>query len=331
MGLTFLLPGDVSAQSAQGVERKTPPTPAAAAQPKADVPRDYVVGPGDTLAFGEFNAPEFAQTARVSNSGKVHLTHLGIVTVAGKTVSELEALLAGMLRDKGLVRNPWVVVRVAEARAHPVYALGEVMFPGQYQITGELYLNDLIAMFQGFNDVASPIGYLYRRKPIDTPRGSEPGEPDMVRPSEMLPALAIDLPAVQGGNHPELNVKLRGGDILYVPQRKKEFYFIIGAIQAPGLYESKSQEPLLLSQAIAKAGGPARTAKLSGMTIVRYRPTGEREEIRVDFGAVLRGTKEDPTIEFGDLVFVPGSSAKSIGAALLGMIPGVVQSAVVVR
>jgi polysaccharide export outer membrane protein len=308
-----------------------PTGPSQAAQPSAApaLASDYRIGPGDLLMVSVFGVPEVAQQARVSNSGRIHLTKLGVLSVAERTATQLEQDIAARYRERGLLLDPWVTVRVTEVRAHPVYVLGEVMTPGQYQLATDMYLADLVTLAQGVNEVSSPTAFLYRRKvnPLTGELDATTSPAD-----DRMEAIPVDLRALQTGSNPALNVKLRGGDILYVPERKKEFYFILGAVGSPGLFElTPGQGPLRLSQAMARAGGPTPRAKSSKITIVRYEANGDRRELTVDFPAVMRGTQPDVTLQQGDVVFIPGSRLKSAGLAMVGVIPGVVQGRVVQR
>lgn len=299
-----------------------PPVSAQEAAPAVDPAppvRAYRIGPGDLLSLRVTGEPIFTRTTRVSNSGKIHMPHVGILRVSDLTTSELEAELARQLRERGFVKEPWVTVRVEEYRSQPVYILGEVILPGQFVIRDEMYLTDLIALSGGFNEVASPVGYLYRRKPDagDLPPGEAPADE----------ALPVDFAALNEGRNPELNVRLRGGDVLYVPQRRQEHVFVVGDVVRPGAYK-RDDKRLLASQALAMAGGPLRTAKLGRGLIVRFDANGARQEIPMDFGAILRGRRPDIPIEADDILFIPGSRAKSFGYALLGFLPGVVSGRV---
>jgi polysaccharide export outer membrane protein len=291
---------------------------------------DYHVGPGDLIAVSIFGMDEFAQAARISNSGKIHLTHLGILRVADKTPSELAAEIAEMLKGRGLVREPWVQVRVLEYRAHPVYILGEVMQPGQFVLTGEKYLADLLTEAVGFNDVASPIGYLYRRKPVASRVGSpqSAGSSSTETTPEMMfeEAIEIDFRALEDGRKPELNVRLRAGDVLYCPERRPGLYFAVGGFMSPGRHKVPDDRPLTLSRAIAIAGGPSKNARTSKGAIVRYDAQGNRHEIPFDGQAVLEGRQPDVNVETMDILFLPSSTAKTVGYAFLNVIPGVLWS-----
>jgi polysaccharide export outer membrane protein len=297
--------------------------PAAAASEAPARDPGYRIGPGDLLSIAVSNIKQFEQTVRVSNTGKIHVPFLGVLKVADLTPTELERSLADRLRSEGLVKDPWVGVAIQQYRAQPVYILGEVMDPGQYVIRDEMYLIDLITLSGGFNDVATPVGYLYRRRP-------EGEQPAAAAGTDVLgdDAIEIDFRALNEGKRPDLNLKLRGGDVLYVPQRRKQHFFVVGDVNKPGAYEMAGPATLLSSQAVSKAGGPSRTAKMSKGVLVRFDETGARQEIPVDFKAVLEGRKPEIPIKPNDIIFIPGSGAKNLAYGLLGAVPWAVEASV---
>lgn len=289
------------------------------------VPEDYRVGPGDSLAITVFGSDRFNQTIRISNSGKIHIPYLGILPVFDMTASEIQSEIARRLTALDLIKDPWVRVTVVEHRAHPVYILGEVMQPGQFLIRNEMNLMDLISLASGFGESASPIGYLYRRR-IGGPdrNGSEP-EADGVT-EEMI---EVKFQELYDGTHPEMNLKLRGGDVLYVPERPTNYIFVVGDVLGPGAVEIPYGQNLLASQAVAKAGGPMKTAKMSKGMLMRYNEEGEREELALDFKSILVGREPDFPLKPNDIIFIPGSSAKTLGYGLLNIVPRIAQGALI--
>jgi protein involved in polysaccharide export with SLBB domain len=270
------------------------------------------------ISISVFGVRELEKSTRVSNSGKVHFPGLGILLVANMTPSQLERDIAQRLQAAGLVKNPTVHVRLAQRRAQPVYILGEVMMPGQFVINDEMRVLDLLTLAAGFNDVASNVGYLYRRKLKET----DPSTPDAPRTATTVDeAIEIDFAALTSGTRPELNLRLQGGDILYVPVTPRARYFIVGDVNQTGGFEMRLAEPILVTEALARAGGPTRTAKLSKGILVRVNAAGEREELPVDFNAILKGKKPDFEVRPNDIVFMPGSSAKTLAYGLLNTIP----------
>lgn len=288
--------------------------------------RDYQLGPGDVLSISITGI--LSQTIPVSNSGKIHAPYLGILEVNGLTPARLESEIARRLREQGLVKEPWVQVQVADYRARTVYILGEVQEPGQFQIRDEMYLTDLMALGLGWNEVTSPVVYLYRRNS---------GQPDVDgvnlenRSSANEPyrnALRIEIKPLLDGKTPELNVLLTGGEILYVPERRPEFFYIVGDVLKPGAIKMTEGKEILATQAISQAGGPSKTAKLSKGLIVRYDNAGLRQELPVDFDSILKGAKADIPIKPNDVVFIPGSNIKTVGYGILGVIPQIAATAV---
>lgn len=274
---------------------------------------EYRIGAGDVLSIEVTGIA--TEKVRVSNSGKVHLTLLGILRVAGLTPGELRLQIARLLVERQLIKDPWVIVRVTDYLSQPVYILGEVELPGQYAIKGEMYLNDLISMANGPTELASPVVYLYRRKAnADTLSHDE-------SPAEE--AITIDLDALNTGRKPEHNYKLRGGDILYIPQATDDYFFVVGDVKAPARY-ALGRGGLLASRALVLAGGPLTTAKLRRAVLVRVDETGNRREIPLDLDGILRGRTPDVPVQTGDVVYVPGSRTKSLAYAMTAVIPGTV-------
>ena len=69
-----------------------------------------------------------------------------------------------------------------------------------------------------------------------------------------------------------------------------------------------------------------KTAKLSKGILVRYNEGGEREELSVDFGDILKGKKDDFFVRANDIIFVPGSKMKNLGLTVLNGVPGTLAS-----
>ncbi len=289
---------------------------------------DYQLGPGDQLNVRVMGLDQLSKTVRISNSGKIHLPHLGILSVTDMTVPELTASIREELQKKGLVRDPQVQVLIAQYRARPVYIIGEVGLPGQYLTTGRLHVMDLITMAGGVNDVAQRTGYLYRQK-SRSPRQSPPAGETEQSANEQFRIIPIDLKSLLEGGRLDLDLELQAGDILYVPQRKTEFFFVVGDVGKAGSFEIPEGKKLLVSQALAQAGGPTRTAKMSKGMLVRYNASGSRQELKVDFAAILQGRQPDFPVRPNDIIFIPGSAVKTLGYGLLGIIPTVTQNAIV--
>jgi len=322
--LSFI--GPASAQAPVQIPIQPPTDPQTAkvepAGPARDQSPDYRLGPGDSVQITLVGLDNLSlKKVTVSNSGKIHLPYLGVIPVTDLTPAELEADIAARLRNQKLVKEPQVQVLITEYRAQPVYILGEVGMPGQYVLRDKAYLMDLLTWAAGVNDVARNYGFLYRRNPNH--RTPEPGEPDSKEP--LYTVTKVDLTSLLKGGPLGLDIVLQGGDLFHVPKRETEFFFVVGDVNRTGSFTIPQAETILVSRALATAGGPQKTAKLSKGVLVRLNEAGQRQEIPLDFGAIFKGKKPDFPIKPNDIIFIPGSQVKTIGMGLMGILPSVAE------
>mgnify|MGYP001348991270 CR=1 FL=1 len=85
---------------------------------------------------------------------------------------------------------------------------------------------------------------------------------------------------------------------------------------------------LIVGRAIAQAGGPAETAHLKKGILVRRDSTGQRVERKVDFSGIIKGKQPDFEVLPNDIIFLPGSTVRTLGYGLLGTVPGTVQMSI---
>jgi polysaccharide biosynthesis/export protein len=326
-----------SAAAAQQTE-----APRSAETPSAPHPREYRLGPGDSLSIRIVDVGVF-EFIRVSNSGKIHVPYAGVLRVHDLTIPELEEEIAKRLREKDLIANPWVQIDILQFRAAPVYILGEIMMPGQFIIKDEMNVLDLLALAGGVNEFAIPVAYLYRRVPV-TPEGTSTSLNSV--PTEWADeVIHVDFEKAmkEGG---DANVKLQGGDVLYVPERRKLHFYVVGAVQSPGMFAfpqklphqksilssvAVSLQPMRLSEALGQAGGPLKTAKLAKAMLVRFAADGTRTELPVDLAQVLRGRQPDVVLQPNDILYVPGSNVRNVSHSFLRMLTGALLGPLVYR
>ncbi len=134
-------PSDAGAKTAEAVE----------AEP-FEVKNDYILGQGDTISIQVFDEPDLTLSTSVGTSGSINYSYLGDIKVSGKSPSQLERHIAGMLQNGYLV-NPSVNVTVTQYR--PFYINGEVRSPGSYPYQPGLTLDKAIALAGGLTDRAS--------------------------------------------------------------------------------------------------------------------------------------------------------------------------------
>ncbi|MEW5976930.1 MAG: polysaccharide biosynthesis/export family protein [Acidobacteriota bacterium] len=288
---------------------------------------DYKLGSGDVLRIeitGQNELNQHLQAVRITNTGDISLPYIGLVHAADLTAAELEERIAAGFEERQLMQQPDVLVYVTDYQSKPIFVLGEVDNPGEYVMTQELTFTEAILMAGGIDFGADRYGFLHRRVSEPTSEWKPPNvidQPDTAKPGGEI--IKIDLEPLKNGGVLKPDTLLRKGDVIVIPSRKPRVYFVIGDVTAPGPYEIGTQ-PLLVSRAIANAGGPRATAKTSKGLLVRYKENGLRDERRVDFTAILKGEKPDFEVLAKDIIFIPGSHAKSLGYGLLGIIPSTV-------
>ena len=113
-----------------------------------------------------------------------------------------------------------------------------------------------------------------------------------------------------GGTDPYI----RPGDIINIPEASSAF--VIGDVYRPTVVPLNKQ--IMLSRAIALAGGTTPNAKNSSVRIVRYIDgKGGNTQIIVNLKDIYTNKKEDIALRAGDIVQVPGSTAKSVMKSIM--------------
>jgi len=264
------------------------------ANPGPTKPQDYEVGPEDLLEITLFNIDPQKDglpgnmRLRVSQTGFITLPLLGETRVNGFTPAQLEQFLRE--RYGKFMYGPDVGVTVAEYRSQWISVLGAVKNPGVFQISGPRRLRDLLAMAGGVTNEAGIFAHISRQ--------DAEGEQSYV----------INLYDLSQDASGELNVPVRPGDVLDVPQAGT--FFVDGYVGKPGAY------PLLreytLTQALTLAGGVQSNAKLGDVTVFRRNAKGEIQVLKFDLARIRVQEAQDVQVIENDVIVVPASMAKLV-------------------
>jgi polysaccharide export outer membrane protein len=248
------------------------------------------LGPGDLLEVGVYNVPELSTKARVGNSGDVYLPLIDYVHVGDLTVEEAQALIEKRLGDGGFVRNAHVTLFLDESASQGVTILGEVFKPGIYPAIGDRRLYDLISAAGGFTPSAGRKVSIIRQR-------SQAGPITVNLPRN----LAEDL---------QDNIEILPGDTITVP--RAPIIYVVGDVGRPaGLLVDNGN--LTVLQALALTGGTNKTAKMSGVCIIRKGPAG-MTETKVPLKKMLAAKAPDINLQGDDILFVPLSGARVAAA-----------------
>lgn len=224
---------------------------------------DYRIGAGDLLRVSVFGSPELSNEVRVSDSGVITYPLVGAMEVGGRTTAQVEAMLKARFIEGGYLREPQVLVHVAEYQSQKVSVLGHVMKPGQYTLQSSSRVLDMLAAAGGVRtDEAGDSAVLIRKNGTRHP---------------------VDLHALFNGD-PAQNAEVTGGDTLYVA-RAPQFY-IYGEVQRPGKY--RLERGMTVSRAISAGGGLTERGSERRVIVKRKTPSGEEEHFSVRSSDVLK-------------------------------------------
>lgn len=112
----------------------------------------YRLDSGDRLRINVFEQAGLSGTYTVDQAGYVAFPLIGTVASRGKTLPELEGMIASKLRQ-GYLRDPDVTIEVDRYRS--VFIMGEVGQAGQYAYVPGMTVQNAIAVAGGFSPRAN--------------------------------------------------------------------------------------------------------------------------------------------------------------------------------
>ena len=245
------------------------------------------LGVGDLIEISVFGVPDLSTKARISGSGDVYLPLIDYVHLASLTTDEAQELIQKRLEDGGFVRGPHVSIFVDESASQAITLVGEVVRPGAYPAIGERRLFDLISAAGGLTDKAG--------RNVTIERRGDPGQKVELQLSANLTEDTQD------------NVDVFPGDTIIVS--RAGIVYVVGDVNRPSGFRIEDNTITVL-KALALAGGSTRTSALSKTKILRETPNGI-QEIPVNLKKVLYAKAPDMALVKGDVLFIPGSAAKT--------------------
>jgi polysaccharide biosynthesis/export protein len=245
------------------------------------------LGVGDLIEISVFGVPDLSTKARISGSGDVYLPLIDYVHLANLTTDEAQELIQKRLEDGGFVRGPHVSIFVDESASQAITLVGEVVRPGAYPAIGERRLFDLISAAGGLTDKAG------RNVTIE-----HQGSPGQKVELQLSANLTEDT---------QNNVDVLPGDTIIVS--RAGIVYVVGEVNRPSGFRIEDNT-LTVLKALALVGGGTRTSALSKTRILREGPNGT-QEIPVNLKKILYAKAPDMALLKGDILFVPGSAAKT--------------------
>jgi polysaccharide export outer membrane protein len=272
----------------------------------APSPSGYVLGPGDQLSLVVENLPDdFANRIfRIDLGGDINLPLAGRIHAAGLTISQFEVQIQRHLAR--YVKDPQVVVTIAEFNSQPISILGAVNNAGVKQIVGRKTLFEVLSLAGGLRPDAGSVIRITRS--LD--RGPIPLPDAKTDPTGQFTVASVNVKAVLNATDPAQNIVVLPGDIISVS--KGDVIYAVGSVTKPGGFPLNQDLTLSALQVLSLAGGLTNTAALEKAHILRSVPgSSQPTEIAVNLKRIMAGKSPDIPLQPNDILFVPNSAART--------------------
>ena len=118
----------------------------------------------------------------------------------------------------------------------------------------------------------------------------------------------VDLKALLTGD-PNYNLRMKKGDIVYIPDSSDTAVYVLGSVPKPGSYRLTPRMTVL--DALAQSGGPNEDAAPGRIGVYR---AGAKEVEMLDFADVVHPDRaRNYALEDGDVIFVPTNRLADFG------------------
>ncbi len=224
-----------------------------------DIPAgpDYVIGPGDGLSIDLWGGVSQRLRRVVDREGKISLPEVGDVQVAGRTLGDVQHTVQNVLRSQ--FRDVQADVSLARLRTVRVYVVGDVEYPGAYDVSS----------------LSTPLNALYEAGG-PTSRGSLRIIKHM-RGDQLIEKIDIyDL--LLHGVRSNMQ-RLEAGDTLLVPPIGREVT-IEGMVRRPAIYELADEDDL--AEVLELAGGVLPSGTLRHIDVERVEAHQSRTMLALD-------------------------------------------------
>ncbi len=293
-------------------------------------PPDYLLGVNDVLEVyipgmvPNVETPPFK--ARVMANGAVHLPLVGAVNVKDMNLLEAQDAITRAYAN-GFLQNPRVVISISEKSAVDVVVLGEVKQPGVQALPK--YQNDVghaLASANGLTELAGDFVEVHRRVgeleriPV-RPDEYDEYDYDTEDPKKIL---RIPLRGTPGQILNHTDVKLEPGDVVMVPSRRAEVFWVVGQLSKTnavrfqvgdrdrelgvGLVLPREREIDVVT-GVAMAGYLDPIDSPTTVTVHRHKPDGMPMLIYVDLIEARYNPRATVLVRAGDIIYLNPDSA----------------------
>ncbi len=158
----------------------------------------YKIGPGDVLDISVWKEDGLQQEVLIRPDGGMSFPLAGDIQAGGKSVAELQKLLASKIEK--FIPDPVVTVSIRQIQNNKIYVVGKVNRPGEYVGTSYIDVMQALAMAGGLNAYASSNNIKILR-----------------RENGNIISMAFEYDEVAKGYELKQDIILKSGDVVVVP------------------------------------------------------------------------------------------------------------------
>jgi polysaccharide biosynthesis/export protein len=266
---------------------------------------EYRLGCGDQISVMVVGHAEATGKQIVGPDGIVTLPYAGGIKVLNLTRDEAAKEITTKLTP--FYRDPSVVVGVDVYSSNNILILGAVAHPGLMQLDGPATLLSVMTRAGMSMETSSTI------------LGKSTGVPERVAIfRENRTIIWTDFKELLEDAKPELQMRLRKNDVVYVPSPHERYVSIFGEVVHPGLVDL--QDGATLVQLLAESGGIVtdRAGRYPKIQII-HEFTGSIQT--VDYADILQSKKIELHLEDGDIIYVPQSKFERVSVTFVKISP----------
>lgn len=253
----------------------------------------YQLGPGDMLSITVWERSELSGKHVVGPDGYISLPVAGPIKIGGHGREESHALVTQAFAQ--FYEAPLVTIEITDYVSNRILILGRVTNPGALQFTNPPTLLEAITLAGGL-----PVGGMGSEKATLTRCAVFRGRDRVVW---------LSLKDLLAGRNLALNLQLRAGDLVYIPDADDQLVYALGQVNSPGAYNLSPEMTLL--DIIARAGGLTEDGNPNEISLVR---PSENASMTIKMADLLRPEPRlNVSLSQGDVLYVPSSGLGRVG------------------
>jgi len=263
------------------------------------------IGVDDLLSVSIYDAPELSRTVRVSTEGTLRLPMLKHrIKAVGVMPVDLEREIAAALEAEDILVSPVVTVTVAEYHSRPINVAGAVRKPVTFQAYGTVTLLEALNRAEGLGNEA----------------GSEIVVTIPARDGQAAMMRKIPVKELIEGSDPALNLRLRGGEEIRVPDAGR--VYVVGNVKKPGVFAVRESSETTILQLLALAEGLLPYATKQAYIYRKDPATLVKKEIVVDLRQIIDRKQPDIAVQPSDILYIPDNRSRRASMQALERIVG---------